>query len=68
MKNLHYERECLICGNPTGYMYEVDVAVGILKSNEPPICEVCYSSENEEINDRIKEINKNYELAKKNPF
>ena len=68
MKNLEYERECLICGNPTGYQNEVDIAVGILKSSEPPICEDCYSSENVEIQERIKEINKNYELASEHPF
>lgn len=68
MKSTEYERQCLICLNPTGYMNEVDVTVGIIKSDEPPICEDCYLSDNEEIIKQIDEINKNYELAKENPF
>jgi hypothetical protein len=52
-------KECLICGNPVYDMNEVDVGVGIINSNEPPICEQCYEEKPDEVEkilDKSKEL------------
>jgi hypothetical protein len=59
---MEYDRQCIICGNPTGYAYEVDVGVGIVRSSEAPICSECYMSEQIEIQKQIKEIETNKDL------
>ena len=55
-------RKCLVCEKPVYPQNEVDVQVGIIQSNEAPICEDCMNSENEfvqmDVDDAIKEWNK----------
>lgn len=52
------ERKCLIkgCNNDVYPQNEVDVKVAIITSNEPPICEICFFSEDEEVQKQIEEI------------
>lgn len=59
-------KKCLICGNATYPMNEVDVTVAICESNEPAICEDCYSSTDETVQNKIDNILK--EKEKQFPF
>lgn len=40
-------RKCLVCEKPVQPQNEVDIKVGILYSDEAPICEECATSDNE---------------------
>jgi Zn-finger protein len=40
-------RKCLVCEKPVYPQNEVDIQVGIIQSNEVPICQECAMSENE---------------------
>lgn len=51
-------RKCLVCEKPANPQNEVDIQVGIIQSNEAPICEECATSDNEfvqmDVDDAIK--------------
>lgn len=51
-------KSCLICEKPTEVSVEIDISVGLISSNEPPICRDCYESEEFGIIRKIAEIEK----------
>jgi len=55
-------RNCRICNNIVYVMNEVDIGVGILYSNEVPICEDCYLSTDINIQNEIKQLLENKDL------
>jgi len=59
---MYSDRICLIegCNNCVPPQDEVDIGVGIITSNEPPICEECYLSNDPEIQKQITEIIEDY--------
>lgn len=48
---------CVIgnCQNKVQPMHEVDIGVGILRSNEAPICEECRTSQDKEVKRLVNE-------------
>jgi hypothetical protein len=52
------EKECLICGNLVYDMDEVDIGVGVITSNEPPICEQCYEEKPDEVAEILEQSKK----------